>query len=116
LKEETMTEHADYDDLAARAEAGDLQPVPGTALHGAAAAGAGRAALLAATGADTVEDVTRMALGRPRLGEDRRPSAVWKVRASAQLDDQVRAHLQAHGIAFPDLVRDAVSEYVQTHP
>lgn len=111
-----MTEHTDYDDLAARAEAGDLQPVSGTALRGAGAAGTGRAALLAATGADNVEDATRIALGRPRLGEDRRPSAVWKVRASAQLDDRVRAHVQAHGIAFSDLVREAVNEYVQTHP
>ncbi len=110
-----MTEHAGYDDLAARAEAGDLQSVRGTTRRGAAAADAGRAALLAATGSSSVEDATALALGRPRLDEDRRPSAVWKVRASAQLDDRVRAHAERHGIAFSDLVRDAVHEYVKNH-
>ena len=110
-----MTEYTAYDDLAARAEAGDLQPVPGSIRRGSAAAGSGRAALLAATGAATVEDATRMAVGRPRLGEDRRPSAVWKVRAPADLNDVVAAHLLSHGVTLSALVRDAVSEYVHTH-
>ena len=46
------TDH-NYDELAARAERGELPVVPGTERRGADAADAGRRLLMEATGADT---------------------------------------------------------------
>ncbi|MCJ1675745.1 hypothetical protein MT355_20955 [Rathayibacter sp. VKM Ac-2929] len=43
---------ADYDDLAASAERGDLTPIAGTVLRGSCATEARRLALLAATGTE----------------------------------------------------------------
>jgi hypothetical protein len=57
----------DYDELAARAERGELTPIPGTARRGSTAAVAGRADLMAATGADTLDEAVAIALGRTRL-------------------------------------------------
>jgi hypothetical protein len=107
--------NTDYDDLAARAEAGTLAPIPGTVLRGDDARDAGRAALMAATGTDTVEDAARLALGRPRVGEARTPTVVWKVRASAQLDDLVTDFAKNEGTSMSELVRVAVAEYVRSH-
>ena len=42
-----------------------LTLIPDTALYGEDAAASGRALLLAATGADTIEEATRIALGHP---------------------------------------------------
>ncbi len=46
-------------------------PIPDTALYGEDAAASGRALLLAATCADTIEEATRIALGppNPNVGE-----------------------------------------------
>lgn len=65
-----MTDDYDWNALAHRAEAGQLKSLDGTAQHGEEAALSGRTALLAATGADTMEEAKRMALGRPRLSAD----------------------------------------------
>ena len=51
-------EQGDYEEVAAHAEAGRLRLVKGTVRQGADAAAAGQAALLAATGATTLEDAT----------------------------------------------------------
>ncbi|AMM22794.1 hypothetical protein AX769_21905 (plasmid) [Frondihabitans sp. PAMC 28766] len=104
-----------YDDLAARAEAGTLRIIPGTTRAGADAAAAGRAALLAATDTDTIEDATRIALGRPRVGETRTTTVVWKVRAPEQLDEQATDLAKHQGMNLSTLVRDAVAEYVRAH-
>jgi hypothetical protein len=111
----TPTNDPDYDDLAARAEGGDLTPIPGTVRTAAEAAAAGRAALLAVTGADTIEEATRLALGRPRVGEARRPSVVWKVRASPQLDKLATDLAKHQGMTLSVLVRDAVADYIRVH-
>ncbi len=71
-----MSAYDDYEALAAAAKAGELAPVPDTALRGAEAAAAGRAALLAATGADTIEEAGRLAIGRPWIGEEAPSSTV----------------------------------------
>lgn len=52
-------------------ERGELPPIPGTRLTGDAAAEAGRAALMEATGAATIGEASRLALGRPRVGTER---------------------------------------------
>jgi hypothetical protein len=62
-----MTDNYGWNALAEQAEAGQLTPVKGTGLRGEDAARAGRAALLTATGADSIEAAKHIALGRPRL-------------------------------------------------
>ncbi|MFK4788230.1 hypothetical protein [Microbacterium sp. ZW T5_56] len=57
-------EEPNWDKLAAAAEAGEMHPAEGTAVTGEAAAQTGRDFLLAATGAATLDDAMRVALGR----------------------------------------------------
>ncbi len=61
----------DYEYLAAAAERGELAPLPNSALYGAEAAAAGRTALLAATGADTLDEAHRLALRSPRTDDEK---------------------------------------------
>ena len=74
----------------------------------------GRALLLAATGTDTIEDATRIALGRPRLDEDRAESVMWRVRATGRLDNIVAELADREGISRSALIREAVAEYART--
>jgi hypothetical protein len=108
-----MDDMAKYDELADAAERGELTPVPGTALHGAAAAGEGRRVLIAATGTTTIREATRVALGRPRLDAAPGPTPVWRVRAPEALDEQVRALAAQRHVPMSQVVRDAVAAYVQ---
>jgi hypothetical protein len=111
-----MTHDNDYDALTARAEAGELRPIPGTAKHGADAADAGRRLLMAATGTDSLEEATRVALGRPRLDAEPRPKVpYWKVRPTMQLDSLVKTFALEHETNVSDVVRRSVAEYIQNH-
>jgi hypothetical protein len=112
-----MTHNTDYDDLAARAEAGELQPLPGTRKRDGEAAEAGRNTLMLATGTNTIEEATRVALGRPRLEQETRGTNVyWKVRPTPQLDQMAKSFVAEHqGINLSDLVRKGVAEYIQNH-
>ena len=108
-----MTDNYDWNALAHRAEAGQLTPLEGTAKHGEEAALSGRGALLAATGADTMEAAKRIALGRPRLSAEE--NVTWKIRASSQLDGIVDELAKREGRTRSALIRDAVAEYARTH-
>lgn len=110
-----MTPTSDYNELAASAAAGALPPVPGTQLQGPKAAEAGRRLLMEATGASTPEETAQVALGRPRVGEARSTTHVWKVRAPEQLDALVTDLAARRGIKRSTLIRDAVAEYVRAH-
>jgi hypothetical protein len=58
---------SDYDELAHRAERGELRVKPGTAtLRGEAAAAHGRKLLMDATEAETIEDARAVALNPDR--------------------------------------------------
>lgn len=57
---------AGYDELAARAEHGDLKVKPGTARRGPEVAADAQRLLMEATGATSFDGMTRIALGRPR--------------------------------------------------
>lgn len=103
---------SDYDELADRAQRGELVSKPGTARRGADAAAEGQRALMSATGQRTIEDATRVALGRPRLGSEG-PSPVWRVRASEDLDAQVRALAAKKNVPVSQVVREAVAAYVR---
>jgi predicted HicB family RNase H-like nuclease len=101
-----------YDDLAARAEAGQLVLRPGTTLRGKAAAEAGQRALMEATGADTITAATAIALGRPRLTAAAPSGVTWKVRTTPDLDREARSAAAAQGVSISQLVRDAVAAHV----
>lgn len=106
----------DYDELAKRAERGELSVISGTALAGAAAAAAGRQVLLDATGASNLDEATQIALGRPRLSAaGRGPSPVWKIRATENLDAEVTQIAGQRGITKSRVIREAVEEYLRAH-
>lgn len=106
----------DYDELAGRAERGDLPVISGTALTGAAAAEAGQQMLLDASGASNIGEATRIALGRPRLSAaGNGPSPVWKVRATEKLDAEVTQIAGQQGITKSRVIREAVAEYLRAH-
>lgn len=110
-----MTDNYDWSTLAEMAESGQLPSVSGTTLQGDNAARNGRAALLTATGADSIEDAKHIALGRPRLAAESDESVTWKVRASAKLDSIVDELAKREGRTRSALIRDAVAEYARTH-
>ncbi|MDO4019987.1 hypothetical protein [Clavibacter michiganensis] len=58
-----------YDELAVRAERGELPLIPGTQRRGHAARAETRAMLMDATGTDSLTAAIAVALGRPRLNE-----------------------------------------------
>lgn len=99
--------------LADAAERDELRSIAGTQLTGPAAAEAGRAALLRATGASTLEVATRMALGRPRVGEARTGSSR---QISVRLPDEfyavIRRYAEEHDMQVSDLARRALAQYV----
>ncbi len=101
-----------YDDLAARAERGELAPIPGTDLHGSAGADAGRAMLMDATGTDTLDDAMAVALGRPRLeaGPD---GPMWKVRSTKNLDQQINQLAIRRGVSKFEIIRQAAAAYIR---
>lgn len=108
------TEH-DWDALAEKAEAGALASLEGTALQGADAARDARETLMAVTGTDTIEEATKVALGRPPLDAERRENVTWKVRAPAQLDDLAADIARREGKTLSALIRDAVADYARAH-
>lgn len=106
----------DYDELAGRAERGELPVIAGTALAGAEAAAAGRQMLLDATSASNIEEATQIALGRPRLSAaGHGPSPVWKVRATENLDAEVAQIAEQRGTTKSRVIREAVEEYLRAH-
>lgn len=110
-----MSDTTDYDALAARAEAGELRGVPGTAKRGEDAAEAGRVLLMAATGTQSVEDATHVALGRPTIDRAGGRKVYWKVRTTDQLDELAKSFVREHDMNVSDLVRKGVAEYIQNH-
>ncbi len=110
-----MTDNYDWNTLAEQAAAGQHAPVKGTVLRGEDAARSGRSALLTATGADSIEEATRIALGRPRLAAEGDESVTWKVRASTKLDGIVDELAKREGRTRSALIREAVAEYARSH-
>lgn len=102
-----------YDDQAAKAEAGTLGPA-GRALRGADAKEAAGQLLTTATGTSTIEEATRVALGRPRIDETN-DNVTWRVRATKQLDDALRELSERTGENRSAIIRAAVAEYARAH-
>lgn len=97
--------------LAAAAERGELRPAGG-ARYGEEARAEVRSLLMAATGTTTPEDAARVALGRPRVGQERPETRQWRVRVPAPLDDAVRTIADREGLTVSDVVRRAVAAHL----
>ena len=105
-------ELAQYEALADAAERGELTPLPGAHPRGQEGVDVFKAALMAATGAPSPEEAARLALGRPRVGETRRETRQWRIRAAADLDAAMQARAAAEGITGSELIRRAVAAYI----
>lgn len=106
----------EYDDLARRAENGELAAKPGTVLRGEDAAAAARRLLADAVGApeDTSpEDLTRLALGRPTAGKNTTgESPVIRARVPQALKDRVTEIAKRDRLKESDILRMALAAYV----
>ena len=110
----SKTEERQYAELAERAERGELRPA-GRVKRGPEAAAEGRRLIMEATGASSVEEAFRLALGRPPVAEaGRGPSPTWRLRTSPELDDAVRRVARERGVPVALVIREAVAQYVGT--
>lgn len=103
----------DYEELARRAEHGGLTVKPGTVRRGPEAAEAARAALMGATGATTVEEAARIAVGRPALGHGGK-SPVVRARVPQALKDRLHQIAQEQHRNESEIVREALIAYVRS--
>lgn len=104
----------DYEDLAARAERGELAPIPGTQSRGDASREEARAMLMEATGTDTLDAAVAVAIGRPRLDAEEPAGPMWKVRATKALDDEVEAFAKRQGHGNKSrIIREATAAYIR---
>ncbi|NRG42147.1 ribbon-helix-helix protein, CopG family [Rathayibacter sp. VKM Ac-2804] len=81
--------------------------------EGADAADDARAALLAATGAATLDDAVIIARGRPRLDGGEPAGPVWKVRSTRGLDQEVSRLAKSRGVSKSQILREAAAAYVE---
>ncbi|WP_282859402.1 hypothetical protein [Pseudoclavibacter helvolus] len=103
-----------YEELAAQAESEGLAVKPDSIRRGAWAAHMGQELLVAATGAQSPEEATQLALGRPRAGSTKKgASPTIRARVPQALKDGVRAVAAAEGRDESEVVRTAVAAYVQ---
>lgn len=101
------------DELAARAERGELAVKPGTIRRGDAAAIEARNALMAATGAATPQEAVQLSMGRPPVGAKRGPSPVVRARVPQALKDRVHDLAHREQRDESDIVREALAAYVE---
>lgn len=102
-----------YNELARRAERGELTVKKGTVRRGAPASAEAQRLLMEATGAASVEDMARVALGRPSLSAPGGASPVVRARVPESLKKAVAAIAARDHRHESDIVRDALAAYVQ---
>ncbi|KZC93801.1 hypothetical protein AWH51_01670 [Clavibacter tessellarius] len=96
------------------AERGELAPIPGTERTHVDDPDAGAGDLMAATGADTLDDDAEIALGRPRVDAPPTSGPLWRVRATAALDAEVEALAERRGHRNKSrIIREAAAPYVR---
>lgn len=103
-----------YDDLAARAERGELRVKPGTVRRGAEASAEAQRSLMEAAGVASVDELTRVVLGRPSVGAKAGASPVVRARVPQALKDRVSALAEREQLKESDIVREALAAYVET--
>ena len=102
-----------YDDLANQAENGKLPIIPGTIKRSPQAAADAAETLRAATGATTNEELTTLAIGRPRTGTKRGPSPTIRARVPENLKNRITAISETEHRDESDIVRTATATYVE---
>ena len=102
-----------YDELAARAERGELSVKPGTVRRGSEAAAEAQRSLMEAAGATSADELTRIVLGRPSVGAKAGASPVVRARVPQALKDRVAALAEREHRKESDVVRDALAAYVE---
>ena len=102
----------DYEALADRAEAGQLDTIPGTVRRGAEARADVARLLMEATGAASVDEVIPRAVGRPRVGQESGPSPTVCTRVPQALKDQLAALAKREHRTESAVMREALEEYV----
>lgn len=107
--------NSNYDQLAERAQRGDLTIKPGTERHGAEAAGEAQRLLKEATGATSADDLARIVLGRPSTGATGGASPVVRARVPQALKDRVAAIAAREDRNESEVMREALADYVQRH-
>lgn len=101
-----------YEALADAAERGDLTPIPGTQLHGEAAAAEGRRMLMEAAGTTDLDELTRLAVGRPAVGTPSGTSPVVRARVPQVLKEQLDTYAADHGQKASEVVREALTRFL----
>lgn len=101
-----------YDELAARAERGELTVKPGTTLRGAKAATEAQRSFRDAAGTTDLDELTHIVLGRPSIGTRSGASPVVRARVPQALKDRVAAVAKREHRKESDVVRDALAAYV----
>ncbi len=98
-----------YEKLAARAERGDFKVKPGTVRRGSEATAEAQRSLIEATGATSVDELTRIVLGRPSVGAKAGASPVVRARVPQALKDRVTAIAEREHRKESDVVREALA-------
>lgn len=104
---------ANYEDLAARAERGELAVKTGTVRRGDEARAHAREALMEATGTATLDDAIRLAVGRPPVGAPRGASPVVRTRVPQAIKDRLTLIAAREHRTESAIVREAVAAYVR---
>lgn len=102
-----------YDELAERAERGELRVKPGTERQGPEAATEAKRLLFEATGTTSDAELTRVALGRPAVGAKKGESPVVRARVPRELKERVAEIAKREQQKESDVVREALAAYVQ---
>ncbi len=102
-----------YDELAARAERGELKVKPGTVRRGSEAAAEARHSLTNATGATSLEEITRITVGRPSIGARSGASPVVRARVTQELKDRIVELAEREHRNESDVLRDALETYFE---
>lgn len=103
---------ANYTELSELAERGELKPIPGTKLTGKDAADQAQGLLMEATETDTIDDMYRVALGRPPVGSKGGASPTVRTRVPQSLKDAISAKAKKEDRTESEIMRAALVKYV----
>lgn len=102
-----------YEEMAGRAERGELAVMPGTTRRGDAASSAAQRDLKDATGATSLQQALSLPVGRPPVGAQHGPSPVVRARVPQALKDRLHALALQEQRDESDIVREALAAYFE---
>lgn len=102
-----------YQTQADLVEAGEFGS--GEITRGAAAALAGQKMLMAATGGANIEEATRLAMGRPRVGRNKGRSPDLHIKISPETNSILDSLVIQTGQTRSEIGREALVAYLHVH-